>query len=59
MALDGTLRTATLLVGAGVDRIVHAHLTAALEPLQVAARAEFEMQRAGLPGATAVTGLLE
>jgi hypothetical protein len=59
VALDGTLRTAAPLVGAGVDRIVHAHLTAGLEPLQVAARAEFEMQRAGLPGATEVTGLLE
>lgn len=59
VALDSTLRTAAPLVGAGVDRIVHAHLTTGLDPLQVAARAEFEMQRAGLPGATDVTALLE
>lgn len=59
IALEATLRTVAPLVGAGVDRIVHAHLTANVEPLQTAARAEFELQRAGLPGAPEVTALLE
>lgn len=59
VSLEATLRTAAPLVGAGVDRLVHANLTAKLEPLETAARAEFELQRAGIPGAPEVTALLE
>jgi hypothetical protein len=59
VALEATLRTVAPLVGAGLDRIVHAYLTANADPLQTAARAEFELQRAGLPGAPTITALLE
>ncbi len=40
VALDATLRTAAPLVGAGLDRMVHAALTLRVEPLDLAARAE-------------------
>lgn len=59
VALEATLRTVAPLVGAGVDRVVHAYLTTLADPLQTAARAEFELQRAGVPGAPDVTMLLE
>jgi hypothetical protein len=59
VGLEATLRTVAPLVGAGVDRVVHAYLTAKVDPLQTAARAEFELQRAGRPGAPEVTALLE
>lgn len=52
IGLSATLRTAAPLVGAGVDRIVHAQLTAGFEPLETASRAEFELLRAGMPGAS-------
>lgn len=59
VALDATLRTAAPLVGAGVDRIVHANLTASRSPMETAARAEFELQRAGLAESPELTALLE
>ena len=59
VTLNATLRTVAPLVGAGVDRIVHLYLTAGVDPLQSAARAEYELGRAGAPGAPEVTALLE
>ncbi|SNY33803.1 hypothetical protein [Paractinoplanes atraurantiacus] len=45
VALAGTLRTAAPLVGAGVDRIVHASAVGGTSPLQVAATAEVNLER--------------
>ncbi|WP_250027879.1 hypothetical protein [Paractinoplanes maris] len=45
VALGGTLRTAAPLVGAGIDRIVHASAVGATSPLQVAATAEVNLER--------------
>lgn len=59
VALEGTLRTAAPLVGAGMDRIAHAAITAGRTPLEAAARATFELGRAGSADAPAVTMLLE
>jgi hypothetical protein len=59
VALEATLRTAAPLVGAGVDRIVHANLTANLTPLHAAARAEFELLQAHRLDGSGVTALLE
>ncbi|MGW8863349.1 hypothetical protein ACWGNY_30755 [[Kitasatospora] papulosa] len=44
VALDASLRTAAPLLGAGLDRIVHASYTENLEPLDLAARAEVALQ---------------
>lgn len=59
VALRPCLRTVAPLVGAGMDRIVHAHLVERVPPLDLAARAELELQRAGSADASAVTALLE
>lgn len=58
-ALSATLRTVAPLVGAGLDRITHAYLTEGTEALDLAARARFEVERAGSSGAPPVTALLE
>lgn len=44
VALDASLRTAAPLLGAGLDRIVHASYTEGLDPLDLAARAEVALQ---------------
>jgi hypothetical protein len=59
IALRPSLRTVAPLVGAGMDRIVHAYLVNEVAPLELAARAELEIQRAGSADATDVTALLE
>jgi hypothetical protein len=59
VALDATLRTAPPLVGAGMDRVTHAYLVTNRLPLEIAARAELEIARAGSAGAPALTDLLE
>lgn len=59
VALRPCLRTVAPLVGAGMDRIVHAYLVEQVSPLDLAARAELELQRAGSPDAADVTALLE
>jgi hypothetical protein len=46
VALRGTLRTVAPLVGAGIDRIVHASATRGLSPLEVAAHVEINLARA-------------
>ena len=59
VALRAALRTATPLVGAGLDRLAHAMLTEGLVPLDLAARAEVALNlvdgETGLP----ITDLLE
>lgn len=59
VALEATLRTAPPLVGAGMDRITHAYLVSNRLPLELAARAEIELARAGSSAAPALTDLLE
>ncbi len=59
VALRPSLRTVAPLVGAGMDRIVHAYSVDQVDPLDLAARAELELQRAGSTDAADVTGLLE
>lgn len=60
-ALTATARTSFALVGAGLDRIVHAQLQAdnPSTPLQLVARAETELSLLGTPGGRSPTSLLE
>ena len=59
--LTATARTSFALVGAGLDRIVHAQLLAddPSTPLQLVARAETELSLVGTPGGRSPTSLLE
>jgi hypothetical protein len=59
IALDSTLRTAAPLIGAGLDRLVHARLIAGVEPLDLAARAENSLALVGDPLGPALTMLLQ
>lgn len=59
VALQASLRTAAPLVGAGLDRIVHAALTEQLDPLDLAARAEVSLRLAGGETGLSVVELLE
>jgi hypothetical protein len=59
IALDSALRTAAPLIGAGIDRLVHAQLVNHVEPLDLAARAENSLALAGDPLGPALTQLLE
>jgi hypothetical protein len=45
VALRSAVRTAAPLVGAGFDRLVHGSLVKGQEPLELAARADFELGR--------------
>lgn len=60
-ALTATARTSFSLVGAGLDRIVHAQLQAdqALLPTQLAARAETELRMVGGTGGRSPISLLD
>ena len=60
VVLSATLRTAFSLVGAGLDRIVHAQLTAdcPVKPLSLVARAETELCLVGSPGGRELGSLL-
>ena len=60
-ALTAAARTSFALVGAGLDRIVHAQLQAdkPLTPLQLVARAETEMSLVGTPGGRSPLSLLD
>ena len=53
VALGACLRTSAPLVGAGFDRIVHGTLVKSVEPLRLAARADFELARIE-PGSVAM-----
>jgi hypothetical protein len=59
IALAAALRTASPLVGAGLDRITHAFLTRGISPLQLAAQAQMEVARTGSAGAPSLTSMLE
>jgi hypothetical protein len=59
VALRASLRTAAPLIGAGMDRIVHARLVAGTHPLDLAARARLEIARAGSADAPPLSALLE
>jgi hypothetical protein len=60
-ALTATTRTALSLVGAGLDRIVHAQLgtDGDLPPLSLVARAEVELNLVGSTGGRTLSSLLE
>lgn len=60
IALSATLRTAPPLVGAGLDRIVHAQLGSQqpMTPLSLSARAEAELELLGSDGASWIVDLL-
>ncbi|PRW63337.1 integrase [Actinopolyspora mortivallis] len=59
IALSATLRSSPPLVGAGLDRIVHAWLGNGTGPLELAARAENALTLVGDPDGPDVTELLE
>ena len=60
ITLNATTRTTFSLVGAGLDRIVHAQLNdAELEPLALVARAETELELLGTPGQRPLHQLLQ
>jgi hypothetical protein len=58
-ALHASLRTAAPLVGAGLDRIVHADQVQQLAPLDLAARAEIALRLVGGETGLSVVNLLE
>lgn len=59
VALHASLRTAAPLVGAGLDRIVHADQLQGLSPLDLAARAEVALRLVGGETGLSVVRLLE
>lgn len=59
IALDPALRTAAPLIGAGLDRMVHAQLINQVGPLDLAARAENSLALVSNPLGPALTKLLE
>ncbi|GGK86573.1 hypothetical protein Sme01_40000 [Sphaerisporangium melleum] len=59
VALEASLRTAAPLVGAGLDRIVHADQVEGLAPLDLAARAEVAPSLVGGETGLCVVDLLE
>lgn len=59
IALDSALRVAAPLVGAGLDRLVHAQLADGVPPLDLAARAENSLVLVNDPQGPTPTTLLE
>ena len=59
VAMDATLRTAPPLVGAGLDRLVHAKLQTGVGPLDLAARAANSLELVGDSLGPHVVSLLE
>jgi hypothetical protein len=59
VAMDATLRTAAPLVGAGLDRIMHAKLTTHVGPLELAARAANSLELVGDDIGPSVVTMLE
>ena len=59
IALDSALRVAAPLVGAGLDRSMHAQLSGGLDPLDLAARAANSIDLVDDPRGPAPTTLLE
>jgi len=58
-ALSATLRTVAPVVGAGLDRIAHASLIREERPLDLAAKARMQVERAGSGDGPSLTALLE
>ena len=58
VALRASLRTAAPIVGAGINRIVHASYVDSLSPLQLVARAKFALATVGTPSGPRITDLL-
>lgn len=58
VALRASLRTAAPLVGAGLDRIIHAYYVDHLRPLQLVARAKVALSTVGTLGGPTPTQLL-
>lgn len=58
VALRACLRTAAPLVGAGLDRIIHAYYVDRLNPLQLVARARIALSTVGSTGGPSCTELL-
>jgi len=59
VALLACLRTVAPLVGAGVDRIAHAHFVSKKHPLDLAARARLQLDLLGGSTSDGPLGLLE
>lgn len=59
IGLEPALRIAAPLFGAGLDRLIHAHITENLKPLELAARAENALLLAGDEHGPLPTRLLE
>jgi hypothetical protein len=59
IVLAATLQTAAPLIGAGLDRIVHAFFMQEVDPLVLAARAAFKLNIAGTPDGGELVDLLE
>ncbi|MDE0231508.1 MAG: hypothetical protein OXI56_08950 [bacterium] len=61
VTLEATLRTSPILVGAGLDRIVHGQLQVGhqLTPLSLVARAEVELRMVGTSGGRELASLLD
>ncbi|MDP7738709.1 integrase [Mycobacterium paragordonae] len=59
IALPTALRTAAPLIGAGLDRLTHAVLTEGISPLQLAARAQLNIDLLGGDDARHLVDLLE
>ena len=57
-ALQASLRTAAPLVGAGIDRIIHAHYVDGLSPLQLVTMAKISLATVGTKSGPACTRLL-
>ncbi|MER5838692.1 hypothetical protein ABT116_50680, partial [Streptomyces sp. NPDC002130] len=59
VALQATLRTAAPLVGAGLDRIIHASLNDGVDPLSLASRALLNLRLVGGDDGRHLADLLE
>lgn len=59
VALRASLRTASPLVGAGIDRIIHAHYVDGLSPLQVTAKATMALATVGSSAGPTCINLLD
>jgi hypothetical protein len=57
--LSTAVRLAAPLVGAGIDRITHSALVGDHRPVEIAARAQVEIERAGTLDSPALTAMLE
>ena len=59
VALRASLRTAAPLVGAGIDRIIHAHYVGKVAPLPLTAQAQVALATIGTEGGPGITTLLD